>query len=190
MSKQERAERAMYSRSRKENNQMTQYYYVIAFFVFVCILSIFVTFFSPKQKFSDKEIIDQQEIFIHNGQGHQFKHGENKIFEKKTLKDAKNMFMSALSDTNNIQHCKTSKKLDDKAQGEDFVEMEIELPESYDWREAYPQCVQEVMDIGANLNCSSSYAMATLGVVEDRICMATNKTVKLSTQEIINCDPN
>lgn len=45
------------------------------------------------------------------------------------------------------------------------------------------------MDIGAGeRNCSASYAMATLGVVEDRICMATNKTVKLSTQEIIDCD--
>jgi len=59
--------------------------------------------------------------------------------------------------------------------------MEIELPESYDWREAYPDCVQPVNDIGAEFNCSASYAMSTLGVVEDRICMASNKTVKLSS---------
>lgn len=180
----------MYSRSRKENTQMTQYYYVIAFFIVVCIISILVTVINPKQKFSDKEVIDEQDILIHNGQGHQFKHGENKIFKKKTLKDAKNMFMSALSDTNNIQHCKTAKKVDEKAQGEDFVEMDIEIPESYDWREAYPQCVQPVMDIGSQYNCSASYAMSALGSVEDRVCMATNKTIKLSSQEIINCDPN
>lgn len=100
------------------------------------------------------------------------------------------MFMSALSDTNNVPHCKTSKKMDEKTQGDDFVEIDIELPESYDWREAYPQCVQPVMDIGAEYNCSASYAMTTLGVVEDRICMANNKTVKLSSQEVINCDQN
>jgi len=104
----------MYSRSRKESSHMTQYYYVIAFFVVVCIASVLVTFINPKQNFTDKEVIDQQDIFIHNGQGHQFKHGENKIFEGKTMKDAKNMFMSALSDTNNINHCKTAKKIDEK----------------------------------------------------------------------------
>jgi len=68
--------------------------------------------------------------------------------------------------------------------------MEIELPESYDWREKYPQCVQPVQDIGAGFNCSSSYAMASLGVVEDRICMGSNQTVRLSSQEIIDCDDN
>ena len=99
------------------------------------------------------------------------------------------MFMSAISDTNNIGHCKTSKKVDEKVQGE-FEEMDIQLPESYDWREAFPQCVQPVMDVGEKLNCSSSYIMATLSAVEDRICMANNKTIKLSTQEIIDCDEN
>jgi len=46
------------------------------------------------------------------------------------------------------------------------------------------------MDVGANFNCSASYAMTTLSVVEDRICMATNQTTKLSSQEIIDCDIN
>ena len=148
LSKQDRAQKAMFNRSRKESSHMTQYYYVIGFFCLICLLSVVITLWNPKQNFSDKDVIDQQDILIHNGQGHQFKHGENKVFEKKTLKDAKNMFMSALSDTNNISHCKTAKKVDEKAQGDDFVELEIEIPESYDWREVYPQCVQPVMDIG------------------------------------------
>jgi hypothetical protein len=46
------------------------------------------------------------------------------------------------------------------------------------------------MSIGANTNCSVSYAMAALSAVEDRICMGSNNTVKLSTQEIIDCDVN
>ncbi|MGB1606939.1 MAG: hypothetical protein ACPIOQ_80180 [Promethearchaeia archaeon] len=32
-----------------------------------------------------------------------------------------------------------------------------------------------------DFNCSASYAMTTLSVVEDRICMATNQTTKLSS---------
>jgi len=32
--------------------------------------------------------------------------------------------------------------------------------------------------------------MATLSIAEDKICMANNATVRLSTQEIIDCDVN
>jgi hypothetical protein len=100
----------------------------------------------------------------------------------KTLADAKTMFQSALSDTNQINPCSSSRGLDG------VEEEDIDVPESYDWREKYPDCVQPVRSIGTN--CSSSYAFTTLSVVEDRICMANNQQVRLSTQEIIDCDPN
>lgn len=67
------------------------------------------------------------------------------------------------------------------------LEQSIEVPDSYDWREKYPQCVQPAYSIGKG-NCSSSYAFSTLSAVSDRICMGTNKTVSLSAQEIIDCD--
>ena len=69
-------------------------------------------------------------------------------------------------------------------------EEEIDVPESYDWREAYPNCVQETQSIGGpnGGNCSASYAFATLSAVEDRICMGSNVTVRLSAQEIVDCD--
>lgn len=129
-------------------------------------------------------VLDESQMLIHNGAGHQFKQGENAFFEHKTLADAKQMFMSALSDTNNLGTCRTSKGLD--AENE---EMEIELPEAYDFREAYPQCVQTPMSTG-DRNCSSSYAFAAIGAVQDKICMATNKTVQLSVQEVLDCDQN
>lgn len=62
------------------------------------------------------------------------------------------------------------------------------MPDAYDWRDAYPQCVQEVLSIGAGRNCSSSYALASLSTVADRICMGSNVTVRLSAQELIDCD--
>lgn len=173
------------NRNKKVGDPMQPYYMVIGGFVAVCVLAVLYTIFNPKTKFSEMQVIDQSQILIHNGMGHQFKHGENDLFQHKTLADAKSMFMSALSDTNNIAPCKTSKRL---SQEQDFDEMDIEIPESYDWREQYPQCVQPVADIGAGKNCSSSYVFATLGVVQDRICMASNHTVKLSAQEIIDCD--
>jgi len=109
------------------------------------------------------------------------------MFQQKTLADAKTMFMSALSDSNQIGNCKTSKHIQPD---DSWEEMEIELPESYDWREKYPQCVQPVRDIGPKFNCSSSYIFASLGVAEDRICMGSNNTVQLSAQEILDCDDN
>ena len=98
------------------------------------------------------------------------------------------MFTSALSDTNNIGPCKTSKNAD--PENPELEEMEIELPEAYDWREEYPQCVQVPINIGANFNCSSSYAFTSLSVVQDKICMSNNNTIQLSAQEIIDCDGN
>lgn len=68
--------------------------------------------------------------------------------------------------------------------------MQIDVPPAYDWRDEYPQCVQPVMDIGHDKNCSASYVFATLSAVEDRICMVTNQTLKLSSTELIDCDVN
>jgi hypothetical protein len=117
---------------------MKQYYGVIIFFCAVCVFAVLFTIFNPKTKFSEMQVLDESQILIHNGQGHQFKHGENDLFQQKTLADAKTMFMSALSDSNQIGNCKTSKHLQPD---DSWEEMEIELPESYDWREKYPQCV-------------------------------------------------
>ena len=80
-------------------------------------------------------ILDSEEMFMHNAQDHQFRHGENDLFQGKTMRDAKSMFMSALSDSNQIGNCKTSKN--ENEQLKDFEEMEIDVPESYDWRQNF-----------------------------------------------------
>ena len=115
------------------------------------------------------KVIDEAQMLVHNGQGHQFKHGTNTFFENKTIADVKQIFTSGLSDTNQINPCKTSLGM-----GEQSEEMKIDLPETYDWREAYPQCVQPAQSIGSDKNCSATFAFATLSAVQDRICMGSN----------------
>jgi hypothetical protein len=44
------------------------------------------------------------------------------------------------------------------------------------------------LNIGIVANCSASYAYTTLGVAEDRICMKAHEKIRLSTQEILDCD--
>jgi hypothetical protein len=117
------------------------------------------------------KVIDDAQMLVHNGQGHQFKHGTNNFFKDKTIADVKYLFTSGLSDTNQITPCKTSTNL----QGElEMQEMKIDVPETYDWREAYPRCVQPPSNMGEDKNCSSTYAFATLSAVQDRICMGSN----------------
>lgn len=158
----------MYKRSRESKKDiMSQYYYVIYAFVGICVIAIGFSIFNPKQKFSEILVIDDAAMLVHNGQGHQFKQEGNRFFEHKTLADAKLLFNSALSDTNNNTPCKSSKGVDKNSPDED-----IELPETYDWREAHKNCVQPIGNISPNQgNCSASYAFATLSAVEDRICM-------------------
>lgn len=113
-------------------------------------------------------------MLVHNGQGHQFKHGASNFFKDKTIADVKYLFTSGLSDTNQINPCQTSLSMGQQEQQE---EMQIDLPEAYDWREQFPQCVQKPLDIGRDKNCSATYAFATLSAVQDRICMGSNQTV-------------
>lgn len=63
----------------------------------------------------------------------------------------------------------------------------MEFPETYDWRTENPGCAREQAPL-IDKECASSYVHATLSAVEDRICKAQNRNVKLSAQEILNCD--
>jgi len=65
-----KAQAAMFNRNKKSTDQMTQYYYVIGFFVAVCVFAVIFTFVNPKQKFSEMMVIDDSQILVHNGQGH------------------------------------------------------------------------------------------------------------------------
>jgi len=161
----------MFERSKKKVPANQNHMYAIYFFVGVCAIATLVAVFSGNQKIEDRDIIDDTQILVHNGQGHQFKHGPNELFQHLSMADARKMFTSALSDTNQIDQCASSVNPE---MPEDQQE-EIEVPDEYDWRKEYPNCVQPTRSIGQN--CSSSYAFASLSAVEDRICMSKQETV-------------
>jgi len=148
---------------------------VIYGFMGICAIAVLLSIFSPKQKFSNINAIDESAILVHNGNNYQFKQGSNSFFLHKTLADAKELFTSALSDSNKNSMCRTSKGAHKDG------DLDITLPESYDWRTQYSVCVQPVMNIGTIANCSSSYSYATLSTAEDRICMKSFEKVRLST---------
>lgn len=118
MSPQEAALNAMYKRGKVKaaTAKADQYKMVIYGFVGIVVVSILYTILFPKQKLGELSIIDDAQILVHNGQGHQFKHGRNELFESKTFGDVRSMFFSGLSDTNNVNSCKSA-----KAQSEDQI---------------------------------------------------------------------
>ena len=90
----------MMRRSKKVDNKKASYDFVIYGFIAICVGAVLYTVFSKKQKFSEMQVIDEAQMLVHNGQGHQFKHGINEFFKDKTIADVKYIFASGLSDTN------------------------------------------------------------------------------------------
>lgn len=85
------------------------------------------------------------------------------------------MFQMTLADTPNIDKCAS-------ATVEDMI-----VPEAYDFREHYPDCLPE--DVSTDWNCmASAYARMAISASEDRICMATKERKKLSMEEFMDCD--
>jgi cathepsin B len=62
-----------------------------------------------------------------------------------------------------------------------------ELPENFDARERWPDCIHPIRD---QQKCGSCWAFAASEVLSDRFCIASNGTVNvvLSPQDMVSCD--
>eukprot|EP00252_Welwitschia_mirabilis_P018100 TRINITY_DN40289_c0_g1_i1.p1 TRINITY_DN40289_c0_g1~~TRINITY_DN40289_c0_g1_i1.p1 ORF type:complete len:349 (+),score=58.07 TRINITY_DN40289_c0_g1_i1:340-1386(+) len=62
----------------------------------------------------------------------------------------------------------------------------LDLPKSYDAREAYPQCrtINEILDQG---HCGSCWAFGATEALSDRFCIHYNLNVTLSENDILAC---
>ncbi|XP_044252679.1 cathepsin B-like cysteine proteinase 4 [Tribolium madens] len=66
------------------------------------------------------------------------------------------------------------------------------IPETPDAREYWPQCKDVIGNIRNQGRCGSCWAFSTAEVMSDRLCIATNGTVKFefSPEDLINCCSN
>jgi len=81
------------------------------------------TVLNPQKSFAAMPVIDEASILVHNGQSHRFQQSANEFFGNWTISDAKALFEQGLSDTNNLEACRSTTNKD------------LEVPETYDWRE-------------------------------------------------------
>lgn len=143
------------------------------------------TVLNPQKSFASMPVIDETSILVHNGQSHRFQQAANDFFgvsviqlnllQNWTISEAKSLFEQGLSDTNNLEQCRTS------------TNTELEIPETYDWRVQFPECVRESAP-KIEKECASTYVATSLSAVEDRICMGSKQIVKLSVDEVLECD--
>eukprot|EP01132_Coremiostelium_polycephalum_P002426 gene2426-2996_t len=62
-----------------------------------------------------------------------------------------------------------------------------DIPTEFDSRTEFPGCVHEIRDQG---HCGSCWAFAASGVLQDRLCIASNGAINvtLSPQSLVSCD--
>ena len=129
------------------------------------------TLMNPQQSFSQQPIFDESAIIVHNGQStSRFKQQSNEFFQGLTIADAKKYFEQGLSDTQDVQPCRSMQSKD------------MPIPEAFDWRLEHPECARDAAP-EIEKSCASSYVHASLSAIEDRICSASKgaNKVKLST---------
>ncbi len=70
-----------------------------------------------------------------------------------------------------------------------YGESNADLPESFNYKEKWPQCYHNIRD---QQSCGSCWAFAASEVVSDRFCIATNGSVNviMSPQDLVSCDKN
>ena len=68
-----------------------------------------------------------------------------------------------------------------------FESLNTSLPDSFDSRQQWPNCVHPIRDQG---QCGSCWAFAASEVLSDRFCIKTNgnTNVVLSPQDLVSCD--
>jgi len=161
--------------SKTGGNDRMGYYIVIGIFVAVCVGSIFFILLNPKRALSEISVVEDDKIIVHNSQNYMYKQGFVEMFKDWSWGDVKEITRNSLSNRQNIPLCSSRS------------DANLIVPESFDARTKWPECVSEVR---SQKNCSSSYAIAALSTLSDRICISTNgkEKVNLSPQEILSCD--
>ncbi|KAJ3662919.1 hypothetical protein Zmor_007234 [Zophobas morio] len=63
------------------------------------------------------------------------------------------------------------------------------IPESFDAREAWPQCASVIGDIKDQGGCAAGWAFAAIGTINDRICIHSNATIQMniSALDLLTC---
>lgn len=173
----EKMEKKMKEVIKKKNRKgiWEQYQYHITFGVLglIFLFAIFGKTSGESRKASDILVIEEDFINTVNAQHRGYKVEANTFFEGWTLQDVKGILKNQVTKKKSVPRCQvnTNELASDK----------------YNFYEKYPDCKSLPANQG---NCSSSYAFATVGVFNDRVCVDNNNVpvFRASPQHPLACD--
>lgn len=159
--------------SKKKGNSLNTYYIVFGIVGALCLYVVVMLFLNQQAPLNKTPVIDDKKIDEHNSHT-PWVQGPNKIFEGATLADAKKIINASFANHPNLSKCNS----DDS----------VTVPESFDSRIQWPNCVLPVGN--QQKTCGSSYAFAATTAAAERMCIASkdNKLTQLSVQELLSCD--
>jgi len=130
-----------------------------------------VTFAVKIQYGLDDYVLDNSMIDTINAHG-AWKAARNVRFDGLTIREAQKLLGVKLEKTTDVPN---------------VVSISNDLPETFDARQQWPNCVHVIRD---QAHCGSCWAFALTEVVSDRFCIATSQRVNhiLSPQYVLSCD--
>jgi cathepsin B len=171
----ERARKAQAERSKKKEDLLDKYSYHIVFgvLIFLVLVAVVNSLWKSGPDVHSTEVNDPEYIASLNGAGRSFTVGPTPMFEGYKLVDAKRTINVQASNKQQLYKCNTGSK--------DTI-----VPESYNFREQYPNCARPVLTQG---NCSSSYSIASISAITDRWCRSNElEYPTLSAHSPVFCD--
>lgn len=171
----ERARKAVIERSKKKEDLLDKYSYHIVFGVLIAIvlIAVFNSLWKSGPNVYTTDVNDAEYIAKLNSQGLSFTAGPAAIWEGFKLSDAKKVINVQASNKQQLYKCNTGNK--------DTI-----VPESYNFREVYPNCARPILSQG---NCSSSYSIAAISAITDRWCKSNDVDFPdLSPHTPVFCD--
>jgi hypothetical protein len=169
-----RAEEAAISLGKKSSEWYTNPYYLTFGGLGALLLYVMVMLFMNRAPPLNKTpVIDEKAIAEHN-ESSPWSQGASAFWEGATLLDAKKIFTTSFTTHSNLQQCNTDES--------------IAIPDSFDARTEWPDCVAGVVD--QNRKCDGSYAIALAQTFSERECIASaeRKMKHYSPQELLSCD--
>lgn len=169
-----RAEEVSKQASKKKQSSNLGYQIMFAVLGGLCLYVIATMFMNSAPPLHKLPVLDEKRMSDHNSQSPNWKMGPNEFFEGATMADAKRLMNVGFASHSNIPKCQ--------------VDENINIPESFDYRETFKKCVLPVVDMGRS--CGASYALLTAKTVSERNCIANEleSSKQLSGQELLFCD--
>lgn len=173
-----RAKKAAARHSQRKVKSNTNSYIALSSFGGIVGVVIAILVLHPDLALDETPVNDPRFVETLNTGGLGFTAAPSDYFLDWTLEDAQTSTQVSLSPSaKGLSPCAS------------YSNQGVLLPESFDFREESPICVEPVYLQG---NCSSSYAISAASVMAERFCLESKGQIvtSLSFQELVSCDSN